>query len=140
MTETYSVPYLQSQILDELVLQGVKDDVINVILHDLNGRKREEEMLKYLKDNEDVCLELEDIITRKNKIVKRYSESWGYVQASDDYSYLGMYYSPREYIREQKYLKEMKPFFKYRLLSEDEIDEIFNIRNEVYEEKRRRYE
>ena len=135
MSENYSVAYLQSQILDELVLHGVKEDSINVILHDLKGRKREEEMLKYLKENEDTILELNEIINMKNRIIKQYSESWGFVQASGDYTYLGSYYSPKEYIKQLKYLKEMKPFFKYRLLSENEIDEIFNIRNDVYEEK-----
>lgn len=68
---------LEKDIIEELQLQGADDDTIKSIVYDFRGRKREEELLKYLISNRN--LTFSEIMSKKLEIKNTWDMFWGYI-------------------------------------------------------------
>lgn len=112
----------EKEIIEELKLQGADEKTIKSVTFDFKGKKREIELLKYLKENRNNKISFNDLIAKKVELKNKYDEFWGYILAYDgDYfPEWSEEYNPEKYIEQQ----ELK---KYKHLEDYEINEIFNI-------------
>lgn len=117
----YLIPH-EKEIIEELKLQGADDKTIKSITYGFKGKKRELELLRYLKDNRNNKISFKDIIDKKVELINKYDEFWGYILVYDGdcFPEWSEEYNPDKYIKQQ----ELK---KYKHLEDYEIDAIFNI-------------
>ena len=97
----------EKEIIEELKLQGADDKTIKSVTFDFRGKKRELELLKYLKENRNNTITFSELMRKKIEIKEKYDDFWGYILVKDSDYFPEYYeeYNPEEYIKQQKLKK-----------------------------------
>ena len=62
----------EKEIIEELKLQGADEKTIQSIVYDFKGKKRELELLKYLKENRNNKITFSELMRKKIEIKEKY--------------------------------------------------------------------
>lgn len=99
----YLLPH-EKEIIDELKIQGADEETIKAVTFDFRGKKRELELLNYLKENRNNKISFNQLIAKKMEIKNKYDQFWGYIIEHDS-NYFPEYheeYNPEEYLIQQE--------------------------------------